>query len=448
MKPVKEESAQEPKQDPKQDAKITTLANLKQRQMLKIILFGSIFVAIVWMAVTLSTPKPQASPPDLHKDAKKVLEMYQITSKTPEDVWVVKGEQRLDKQDVQFKEMTDKMIRLENDLKRIQEQKEVSPSPAGTGIAGLVQKGFSPQINPSSLPPLNEFPVFEKGQPVVIPGQPGAGGSSRIPGATPVSLNNDGMSIKVITSEAGSLDALKEKVAGEKESQESKDGKKEVHILNEWMPTGSFMPGILLSGLDAPTGGQSQNNPHPVLIEVTHIARLPNRFSENVDKCFIIGAGYGDISSERAYIRTETLSCVMKNGRTIDVPVKGYIAGEDGKNGMRGRLVSKEGQIIAKALLAGFASGIGSAFQQTTVTQSISPLGTTQTVDPNQALRSGAYGGVSQSMNMLAQHYIKLAEQTFPIIEIDAGRRIDVVITKGFEINLDQIAENQEKEEK
>ena len=32
--------------------------------------------------------------------------------------------------------------------------------------------------------------------------------------------------------------------------------------------------------------------------------------------------------------------------------VKGYVAGEDGKAGMRGRLVSKQGQILANALLA------------------------------------------------------------------------------------------------
>ena len=34
----------------------------------------------------------------------------------------------------------------------------------------------------------------------------------------------------------------------------------------------------------------------------------------------------------------------------------------------------------------------------------------------------------------MAQYYIKLAEQTFPIIEVDAGREIDVVLTKGVRI--------------
>ena len=42
--------------------------------------------------------------------------------------------------------------------------------------------------------------------------------------------------------------------------------------------------------------------------------------------------------------------------------------------------------------------------------------------------------GVGKALDRLAQYYIKLAEQTFPVIEVDAGREIDVVITKGVRI--------------
>ena len=40
----------------------------------------------------------------------------------------------------------------------------------------------------------------------------------------------------------------------------------------------------------------------------------PIAFAAEVRECFVIGAGYGDISSERAYIRTERLSCVRHDG--------------------------------------------------------------------------------------------------------------------------------------
>jgi len=198
-----------------------------------------------------------------------------------------------------------------------------------------------------------------------------------------------------------------------------------------YMPSGSFTRAVLLGGLDAPTGGQAQRNPQPVLLRLTDNAILPSQFRFRVKECFVVGAGYGDISSERAYIRTEALSCVTNDGQAIDVPIKGYVAGEDGKAGMRGRLVSKQGQLLANALVAGVASGIGHAFQQSATTFSVSPLGTTSTVNQGEQLTAGIGVGVGKALDRLAQYYITLAEKVFPVIEIDAGRAVDVVITKG-----------------
>ena len=198
-----------------------------------------------------------------------------------------------------------------------------------------------------------------------------------------------------------------------------------------YLPSGSFTRAVLLGGLDAPTGGQAQRNPQPVLLRLADNAILPNQFRARVKECFIVGAGYGDVSSERAYIRTESLSCVTRDGTAIDVPVKGYVAGEDGKAGMRGRLVSKQGQILANALLAGVASGIGHAFTQSSTTLSVSPLGTTSSVDPGKQLEAGLGTGVGKALDRLAQYYISLAEKVFPVIEVDAGRSVDVVLTQG-----------------
>jgi conjugal transfer pilus assembly protein TraB len=199
-----------------------------------------------------------------------------------------------------------------------------------------------------------------------------------------------------------------------------------------YLPSGSFTRALLLGGLDAPTGGQAQRNPQPVLLRLLDHAVLPNQFRGRIKECFVVGAGYGDVSAERAYIRTESLSCVTRDGTAIDVPIRGYVAGEDGKAGMRGRLVSKQGQILANALLAGVASGIGTAFQQSATTVSVSPLGTTGTVDPGKQLQAGLGTGVGRALDRLAQYYITLAEKVFPVIEVDAGRTVDVVLTQGI----------------
>ena len=147
-----------------------------------------------------------------------------------------------------------------------------------------------------------------------------------------------------------------------------------------------------------------------------------------------MGAAYGDISSERAYIRTETLSCVTHAGEAIDIPLRGYVAGEDGKAGMRGRLVSKQGQILANALMAGIVSGIGQGFRDSATTTSVSPLGAVQSTQDGKEFEAGVASGVGKALDRLAQYYINLADKTFPVIEIDAARQVDVIVTKGVAI--------------
>ncbi|MEQ7766768.1 TraB/VirB10 family protein [Xanthomonas hortorum] len=198
----------------------------------------------------------------------------------------------------------------------------------------------------------------------------------------------------------------------------------------------SFTRGTLLGGLDAPTGGQSQSNPHPVLIRLADDSVLPNGFRGHYRECFVIAAAYGDISSERAYARTENLSCVRADGATLEVSIQGSLFGEDGKVGLRGRLVTKQGQMLANALLAGIVGGIGQGLATASTDYSTSALGTVANMSGSDAYRAGLGTGVGRALDRLAQYYIRLAENTFPVIEVDAGREIDVVITKGVRIDV------------
>lgn len=197
----------------------------------------------------------------------------------------------------------------------------------------------------------------------------------------------------------------------------------------------SFTRGTLLGGLDAPTGGQAQSNPHPVLIRLSDTSVLPNRHRADYRECFVIASGYGDISSERAYLRTGSLSCIRADGTALELKIEGNVYGEDGKYGMRGRLVTKQGQMLLNGLMAGVMSGIGQGISTANTTYSTSALGSVATTSGSDAMRAGVGSGVGKALDRLAQYYIKLAEQTFPVIEIDAGREIDVVITKGVRID-------------
>ncbi len=128
------------------------------------------------------------------------------------------------------------------------------------------------------------------------------------------------------------------------------------------IPAGSILRAVFLSGMDAPTGRAARRDPYPALARIKHDAILPNRFRADMRECFLILAGYGDLASERAYLRSESIACVREEGGAIEVAVDGYAVGEDGKAGVRGRLVNKQGQIIAKSMEVAFLEGFSKLF--------------------------------------------------------------------------------------
>ncbi|MDD5395001.1 MAG: TrbI/VirB10 family protein [Thiothrix sp.] len=206
-----------------------------------------------------------------------------------------------------------------------------------------------------------------------------------------------------------------------------------------YIPSGSFFKAQLVASLDAPTGGNAEQNPHPVLLVVTDNAFLPNRFKSKVKECHVLASGYGDISSERVNLRTEKMSCVLKDGTVIDTKLDAYIAGEDGKAGVRGNLVSKQGALIANAMLAGTLGGIGQGLAQAATTVTQTGTGAVTSVSPNQALEFGLTSGSGAAMNKLADYYIKAAEKTFPILEVSAGRDVTVILLSGLDIDAEPV---------
>ncbi|MBY0379518.1 MAG: TraB/VirB10 family protein [Burkholderiales bacterium] len=204
-----------------------------------------------------------------------------------------------------------------------------------------------------------------------------------------------------------------------------------------YIPSNSFTKGVLIGSLSANTGGNANADPTPVLIRLTDLAQLPNSFRSNIKSCMVGGSGFGDLSTERVKIRLTTLSCVLKSGKAIDIPVKGYIAGEDAKAGIKGMVVTHSGAIAAKAAMAGFLQGLGTVGQAMGQTQTITPLGgVTTTIAPDQAAYAGGGAGLSQVGSTLSQYYLGMLQQISPAIEVSAGRHITVIFTQGVELKL------------
>jgi conjugal transfer pilus assembly protein TraB len=203
-----------------------------------------------------------------------------------------------------------------------------------------------------------------------------------------------------------------------------------------YIPAGSFVRGVLLTGVDAPTMQSGDSNPQPVLLNLNKDAILPNSYRSNMIDCIAIGSARGDLSAERVYIRMVNISCVEKSTarKVVDTEVSGWVIGEDGKVGVRGRLVSKQGSILAKALVAGFAQGVSDAFSTSANNVITTSEGTVTSIDPDQTFKAAGFKG---AMEKLADFYMNMAESMFPVIEVGAGRNITIVVKDGKDYVLE-----------
>jgi conjugal transfer pilus assembly protein TraB len=286
--------------------------------------------------------------------------------------------------------------------------------------------GGNPQPGPALLPPRSAIVTTPVSAAISAPASPASASSGE---SAQGGTSKSRASVSPSTAPTGAVPAVPAAAGG---ATPERDLTRE-----DYVPAGSFFRAVLLSGLDAPTGGQVQANPHPVLLRLTDNAVLPNLYRAQMKECFIVAAGYGDMSSERAYLRTEALSCVNQKGQVIDVPISGWAIGDDGKAGVRGRVVSKQGQALANAIVSGMLSGIGSAIRESAVnTQPTGGIfgGVTQTPKPGEEFKAGLGGGISKGLDRLTEYYVRLAERMFPVIEVDAGRVVDIALNKGMSL--------------
>ena len=209
-----------------------------------------------------------------------------------------------------------------------------------------------------------------------------------------------------------------------------------IDTVDSVIPAGAFAKAILLSGVDAATALQSSSDPVPVLIRITNAGTLPRKFKSDLKDCHVIAGGYGDLSSERVYVRLEKLTCTERlTGEIIETSVAGFVAGEDGKAGLRGQVVAKEHTYLANSVLGGLIGG----FSNTMTPRENIGIFTDKTQNAADNFKQGFGSGMSSSMDRLSKYYIDRAESLQPVIEVAAGRIVDLVFTEKAEIGSSQV---------
>jgi conjugal transfer pilus assembly protein TraB len=178
----------------------------------------------------------------------------------------------------------------------------------------------------------------------------------------------------------------------------------------------------------------SSSNPEPVLLRINDTGNLPNNVKGFLSDAIVIGAAYGDLSSESVIIRLERIVKIdNKTGVGVDIPVKGYVAGENGCSKIRGTVIDRAGQAARNAAVAWFMSGVADylsannngaiKFEPNSGLAQFSPQA------GSKMLQQGASKGIGNAVEKYADFIIKRAEQMQPVIMIDGGRKLTIVFT-------------------
>jgi conjugal transfer pilus assembly protein TraB len=219
----------------------------------------------------------------------------------------------------------------------------------------------------------------------------------------------------------------------------------EVYDSARYVPPNAYVQAKVLVGVDAATGTSYSQDPKPVLFRIlgpaTHVGFNGRLQTTDLSGCLINGAAYGELPSEKVYIKLQKITCPAGEGRFSVATVEGYVTSK-GKAGVRGPVISREGQFTSRAMVAGILNGLGQGLSknvqasQAGVATSITGAGalSARELSPGQIATGSVGAGVSQAASMLADYYIKRAEQYQPVIEMPTGVQVELVFLTGFQI--------------
>lgn len=223
-------------------------------------------------------------------------------------------------------------------------------------------------------------------------------------------------------------------------------GPEKIQHIDKVIPAGTSVKAILVSSVDIPCGVYGSSDPQPVKLRILDNGHLPKGVEARIKGGVIIGSVYGDLSNERAYMRIERLTQVRGDGNFVETEVTGYVTGEDGKYGVRGTVIDKSIKMVTNAALSGFFSGISQYLQATVLSKTCGGFGPACGVPGVATALPGVFAtgtqvaemagaeGASNAFDMLTGYYIKRAEQVRPVIQITAGRVVDITFTHSAEL--------------
>ena len=192
-----------------------------------------------------------------------------------------------------------------------------------------------------------------------------------------------------------------------------------------------FATGITLTGGDMPTLNWGQNEPKPIAISVESSMVTAGGVEVDIRDCMLLSSMHGEVSSERGIGVFTDMECRDGKKNLYFGKVQGYIIGDEGKIGMKGRLVTREGTVITQTMLVGFISALGDKVKAQATQTDTTTYGVMETVRNNQTTQYAIGSGIKDTTDELKDYYLKFLDQIYPVVEILPGRRVTVFFKGG-----------------
>lgn len=187
----------------------------------------------------------------------------------------------------------------------------------------------------------------------------------------------------------------------------------------------------LIAGVNAPTDG----TPYPVIFKLIDDVVGPDNSRLPLGEARIIAAAQGSLSDARALFRLTDLSIRLPDGQRRTYKIDGWIVGEDGLRGMRGRLVDNLDKTIAAATMVGGAEGLADAVARSERTTFVSDRGSLTSLNTGSMGRLAGASAVSGALRAWNDIIGDRVRELVPFVEVLAGREANAVFAKSVVID-------------
>jgi conjugal transfer pilus assembly protein TraB len=208
---------------------------------------------------------------------------------------------------------------------------------------------------------------------------------------------------------------------------------KEFHLI------GGFSIATLLTGGNFSTMSEGEKETIPVTLSLNTKLKTPNNEEMDLRECFVRGTGKADFTSKTAQVTLTNIQCNLTDSKgdtyIIDEEILGWLWDENGEYGVKGRLITNEGEIISKALPLAFMQTameiMTNNSQKTTDKEGvISFTGTASTFGSNAS---------DTIIDKIGDKWMKYMDGLNPKVNLRPGRQLVVQFKGGEKLKIKKI---------